>query len=249
MTVSKRDVPDLHLYVAPEVWPAVELLLEGFSGKEDDLGTVVGTARSFSIEMLPATTEAERLLDRHWIVHLRSDAASRRGAERSFFDTIADHYESEVDGSRNRSNLRVLLRSVDVGPGQRVLDFGCGPGLSVRAADELALVGCDVSSEMRRHASVRGLATVGPEELPGLEGTFDAVVASYVLHLAVPAEDWLAAARCVRRGGRIAANFHKGNGLVQMEQQIDKEGLFAAVQSASLDHELHGPIRAWERIR
>jgi hypothetical protein len=101
---------------------------------------------------------------------------------------------------------------------------------------------------MREQAAAHGLSTVGPEVLPNLEASFDAMVASYVLHLAVLPADLLAAMRSVRLGGRVAANFHKDRGLVESIDSILREGLFAIDEEASTDHLLHGSIRVWERI-
>ena len=94
----------LHLYAAPEVWPMLDGLVRGFRGSSDVHGTLVGLVSGFSHDQLPPSLEAERLLDRHWIVYDQRDADTRRRAERSFFDAIADHYESEIDAARNRAN-------------------------------------------------------------------------------------------------------------------------------------------------
>lgn len=247
MTVSNPQDAALNLYVAATVWPTVEGLVRGFSGGADRLGTIVGSARSFAHGELPTSTEAERLLDRHWIVYEGDNPDSRRCAESSFFDAIADHYELEINTDRNRANLRLLLTYARVAPRQRVLDFGCGPGLNVRSADRLELVGCDVSPKMRTQARARGLDVVEPADLPGLAASFDAVVASYVLHLAVPVADWLAAARCVRAGGRLAANFHKGHGLDAAVAALRELTDFVMLDDESVIDEVHGPIRTWER--
>lgn len=239
----------LHLYVASEAWPLIADLVDGFHGEEDQRGAVVGTARGFEIYRLPDSAEAERLLDRHWIVHMTGDTEGRRTAERCFFDGIADRYELEVDPQRNRDNVRALMQLAGVRPGRRVLDFGCGPGLSIREADQVDLVGCDVSPAMREQAAAHGLPTVGPENLRSLEGSFDAMVASYVLHLAVPQADLLAAMRCVRVGGKVAANFHKARGLVEVAVAVSIADVYSAVEVESIDHPLHGSIRVWERIR
>jgi hypothetical protein len=245
---ASADSDALHLYVAIRAWPMIVDLVEGLHDAQDLSVAFVGTAQAFAIDRLPYAVEAERLLDRYWIIHVRGDEEGRRDAELCFFDRIADRYELEIDPRRNRDNVRTLIQLAGVRPGARVLDFGCGPGLSVREADQIALVGCDVSPAMREQAAAHRLLTVGPEDLPKLESSFDAMVASYVFHLAVPLIDLLAAMRSVRRGGRVAANFHKNRGFVDTTVSILREGLFAIDEQASTDHVLHGAIRVWERI-
>jgi len=251
MTASEsvgRSGDGLHMYVASEAWPLVADLIDAFRGAEDTRGAFVGTAQGFASDELPDSAEGERLLDRHWIVHVRGDVAGRRTAERCFFDLIADSYELEVDPSRNRDNVRTLMELAGVLPDSRVLDFGCGPGLIIREGDQIDFVGCDVSPVMRAQAASAGLPTVGPEGLPNFESSFDAMVASYVLHLAVPPADLLAAMRCVRVGGKIAANFHKYRGLADTTLAISRADLFAVLDEASALHPLHGPVRVWQRV-
>lgn len=223
-------------------------LVDDFQGAQDQGGTVVGTTQRFEVGRLPDSAEAERLLDRHWIVALRRDSEGRRAAERCFFDAIAGRYELEVDPQRNRENVRLLMKLVGVRPGWKVLDFGCGPGLSIREADEVYILGCDVSAAMRAQAAAQGLPTVGPEDLQNVKGSFDAMVASYVLHLAVPPADLLAAMHCLRIGGRAAANFHKGRGLAETEAAMSDFDAVRQVDLDIVDHPLHGPIRVWARI-
>lgn len=248
MTASERNDTQVHLYIASDAVADVEGLIGGFCGREDGVGTLVGTAGSFT-GVVPDALEAERLMDRHWLIHRRDDPRSRQAAECSFFDAIADRYESEIDAARNRANFRLLMQCAGIGAGSRVLDFGCGPGLSLRADDGIQLIGCDISPEMRRRAQARGLLVIRPEHMGIVAGIIDAVIASYVLHLAVPADDWLAAAACVRVGGRLAANFHKGRGLEAADAALRRNGDFAALPSGCLEDGLHGAIRTWERIR
>jgi ubiquinone/menaquinone biosynthesis C-methylase UbiE len=117
-----------------------------------------------------------------------------------------------------RSDGEILARA-GVGPGDRVLDVGTGPGYLALAAARLvapggAAAGIDASPEMiaraRLRAARRGVAVdyrvAGAEALPFDEGSFDAVVSRLVFHH-LPGEVKRRAlgemARVLRPGGRL----------------------------------------------
>lgn len=112
---------------------------------------------------------------------------------------------------------RQLFEAAGIGPGQRVLDLGCGAGDVSLLAGELvgpagAVIGVDRAAAAiataRRRAEARGLAHVhfveGELEALTLEPA-DAVVGRFVLmHQPDPARALAHAATCVRRGGVVA---------------------------------------------
>jgi SAM-dependent methyltransferase len=247
--VASEPREELSLYVALNAWSVIVTFLHGFRGGVDQRGAYVGTTERFHIQQLPQNIEAVRLLDRHWLVYLRDDATGQRAAEACFFDRIARQYEVEVDPQRNYDNVRTLASLADVQPPDKVLDFGCGPGLSIGVLAGCDVVGCDVSSVMRELAGANGLHTVSPYDLPDLELAFDAMIASYVLHLAVPQIDLVNAMQCVRVGGKIAANFHKDRGLTMVVTAIAQTGLFSEISRVSTYRLLHGTMLVWERIQ
>jgi SAM-dependent methyltransferase len=99
------------------------------------------------------------------------------------------------------------LAHLDVAPGDRVLDVGCGPGhyLAAVTAGEPAVdvVGVDLSTgmlrESRSRAGVQRLAVASVAALPFAAGTFDAVLA---MHMLYHAPDVAAAIVELRRGLR-----------------------------------------------
>lgn len=104
-----------------------------------------------------------------------------------------------------------LLDAVGVGAGTRLLDVATGPGYAAAKASERGAdaVGLDFSETMLDHARahVPGVEFVlgDATALPFEDGTFDAVVAAFVLlHLAAPERAVAEAARVLRPGGRAA---------------------------------------------
>jgi SAM-dependent methyltransferase len=104
-----------------------------------------------------------------------------------------------------------LLAAVRAGSGTRLLDVATGPGyVAARAAAQgAAAVGLDFSETMLAFARsrapdvefVQGDATA----LPFADGSFDGVVAAFVLlHLGAPEHAAAEAARVLRPGGRAA---------------------------------------------
>jgi SAM-dependent methyltransferase len=105
----------------------------------------------------------------------------------------------------------LLLDAARVGPGTRTLDVATGPGhVAAQAAERGAsVVGLDVAEEMvalarRRQPGiefVRGDA----EELSFPDGSFDAVVANFmILHVAKPERASAEAHRVLAPGGKVA---------------------------------------------
>ena len=127
-----------------------------------------------------------------------------------FYDIVAGRFVRRSDGA--------ILARAGVGPGDRVLDVGTGPGYLALAASRLvgaegAAVGIDASPEMIDRA--RMLAREGAraeyrvasaESLPFEEGSFDVAVSRLVLHH-LPGDLKLRALAEVRRvlrpGGRL----------------------------------------------
>jgi SAM-dependent methyltransferase len=133
-----------------------------------------------------------------------------------------------------------------------VLDYGCGTGLGATVAHEFAihLIGCDRNPAMLAQARQRGLSVLMLDDLAALpEGSFDAVIAGYVLHLAVPSEELALVCRTIRDGGHLAANFHKGYGYDDIREMLGRFGDFTASDVTDLDSLHHGRYGLWRRDR
>ena len=106
---------------------------------------------------------------------------------------------------RGRS-ARLVAELAEVGPGDRVVDVGCGPGRFLREAAErgATAVGVEPSAQMRRLATWRtpaGLRDAAARVVPG-----EAVVARVVV--VQGQADLLQVVRALRPPGRLPRRLH-----------------------------------------
>lgn len=128
--------------------------------------------------------------------------------ERAAWEVRAAPYAASL-GDLTRGSIPALLDAAGVTVGTRVLDVGTGPGFVAHAAlaRRAVVSAADQSSAMVEIACAAGVdAVVAPvEQLPYGAGSFDAVVAGYLLnHLPRPEAALASLARVLRPGGRVA---------------------------------------------
>lgn len=198
-----------------------------------------------------AGLRVRRFLDRYHVAFDPRAPETEAAAERVLFDLIADVYDNAVDVQRNKENIGVLCETVAQSveaTKPRVLDWGCGTGLITEVAPKgFILRGLDASPSMRRNAKARGLVTITGRELGRLRpASFDAVVASYALHLAQPEPDLDALHRALRIGGVVAANFHKNSGLGAVQAHLAQCGRYEV--TAFEGPVAHGLYRMFRRL-
>ncbi len=120
-----------------------------------------------------------------------------------FYDATAERYDERhktirIDYMRGIENA--FLERFAKG---RVLDVGCGTGQAMRYASE----GIDVSSEMLKHARIKGfenLLQADAEELPFKDGSFDTVLCIFtVLNLCDCRKAVKEMNRVLRKGGIV----------------------------------------------
>jgi ubiquinone/menaquinone biosynthesis C-methylase UbiE len=133
------------------------------------------------------------------------------------YDRLASVYDTRWS-FYNDSTARETMRRLELRPGDRVLDVGCGTGILLGAIGdafaEARLSGIDASPEMlgvaRRRLGERAELRQGwAHELPWGDASFDLVVCSSVLHYLRGPETALAEMRRVVRtdGGVVITDW------------------------------------------
>lgn len=147
---------------------------------------------------------------------LNSDPKLQQAAYGEFFEYIAAEYESLIDLDRNVRNvdnlIAMLCRSIEDLYDKRILDFGCGTGLSYGSLKRSTarFIGVDQSQHMRKIAQSRGMQVLGLDYLGRAQSTFDGAIASYVLHLVTDETVVGSLVNSMKPGGILVANYHKG---------------------------------------
>lgn len=157
----------------------------------------------------------KRVLDRFYLPSYPDPAVSV-----VLFNLCADLYEQIIARRRNLATIRLLL---DIAFTEmqsqmaRVLDFGCGTGLSaevVRVLNEsgasIELHGTDASQRMLYLAAKRQIRTIPAETWMAYSASqFDIVISSYVLHYGVT-DQQLKAIWNQLKMGVFVANYYQG---------------------------------------
>jgi len=170
------------------------------------------------------------------------DAVSKY--ERDTWNRCADSY-SETFAGITRETVPLLVEAAKIGPGSEALEIGSGPGhVAAQLAEAGASVtGVDFSSDMvevarRNHPDIT-FQQADAEQLPFEAGSFDAVVANFVVHhLARPEVVFATVNRVLKPGGRFAFVVWG-----ELEEQSSIGAFFGAVEAHHDLEELpHGPL-------
>ena len=143
---------------------------------------------------------------------------------RELFDAFAPRFDAELQGALAYRTPGLLAALLGPGPFARVLDLGCGTGLSGAALRPLAtrLEGLDLSLRMLARARAAGHYDALHEGdllevLPKRPGAFDAIVAADVLNYLGDLAPAFAAIRgALKPGGTAAWSLERGEAAVAL---------------------------------
>lgn len=199
---------------------------------------------------------------------MTDDRATRRLNEARFTQTAGTYAAGRI--TSRRPQFESLLRFVEPGPRDRVLDVACGPGalISLFVPKVGHAVGVDLTPAMLREARSRApqggvlsLVRAEAERLPFGDGAFTIALCTWAVHhFADPRVVVDELARVVGRGGRVAiedtvgsedpAKLARQNEIERLRDpahvaMVSRSGLEALVQSAGLEvvHHTEGTIR------
>jgi ubiquinone/menaquinone biosynthesis C-methylase UbiE len=120
---------------------------------------------------------------------------------RERYDRLARQYD-ERWARYIGASLRHTIERLNVAPGERILDVGCGTGALQKQLGD-AVVGVDLSEGMLRHAAGARVAA-DVIRLPFREHAFDVVVSTSSLHYWVePIEALREIRRVIKTNGRL----------------------------------------------
>lgn len=134
---------------------------------------------------------------------------------KKFYQIFGHCYEQMIDISNNikciEGMVNYINQKVSLNVSSKILDFGCGTGLSTLVPFIGTVIGYDPVYEMRMQACKRGLRTFDTEEIDSISNNyFDAVFSSYVFHMAVDENDIIKIFPKMKQGAIWIANYYKG---------------------------------------
>ena len=202
----------------------------------------------------PAQFRVRRYLDRFYLWLPNNDSRLSQEIIDEFFDLIAKEYESLIDVARNIENIKNLFEILEdvIRPfdESKLVDYGCGTGLSLRAEHPInvEIFGVDRCPTMREIAAARGLTVWSLGQLASQPtNSLDGAFSSYVFHLFPRLEGLRLLWSRIRIGGAFVANFHKNDGIERVNEFMRAtHGTLIDVRSLPAS-EKHGTYLAYRK--
>ncbi|MEX2244425.1 MAG: hypothetical protein WD716_11335 [Fimbriimonadaceae bacterium] len=192
------------------------------------------------------------LLDR-FIIACQYPDDFRQQACDALFSLIAEFYESEISGALNKQTIQAMITFLEshspTQDGNLLLDFGCGPGLSLAASrrTNTLIVGYERVKAVRIKALRAGLLQLHPKDLSAMPCAFSGGFASFVLHLCPDFAELTTLLSLIVPGGYFVANFHKGKGVEQAEIAFERSGWHVSNETVDAPSDA-GLLRVFQKV-
>jgi len=162
----------------------------------------------------------KKYLDKFNLVIHTNENSNNQIVYDKFFEFIAPIYEKLIDIKRNENNinnlLSLLLKTINYNKQMKIIDFGCGSGLSHSLSMNInvKLIGLDRCPLMRKISKEKGMDVWGYADLIKQPfNSINAYISSYVFHLFQESNSLKLLWKKLMYNGTIIANFHKNQGI------------------------------------
>lgn len=184
-----------------------------------------------------------------WLV-LPTDYLQQSVLWRDFYQCFGEYYEDLIDDNYNIRCIQMLVSHINAqtgpDPSKKILDFGCGSGLSTKVIAPGNTVGYEPVEEMRKQARQRGLKLLTREEIQNMSmPAFDAVFSSYVFHMAVLDEDIEMVLERMKEGAVWVANFYKDINLEHINAVFQRYG--CKLRRLKIQEERYGAVYEYQK--
>lgn len=170
-------------------------------------------------------------LNHFWLI-LPGSLEEEQKLWRRFYMIYGKWYDLLIDRENNIDCIRFLIgllkQNTGLKPDSKIIDFGCGNGLSGDVPCDCEIIGYDFNQHMRTESEKRGIQTINTNDFYSLpKESFDGGIASYVMHMAVEEKKLKKLTEILKPGAALAANFYKNLGYERVERIFGAVGLKA----------------------
>lgn len=168
-------------------------------------------------QLLSVFPSAIHYLDYFYLI-IPTDLDQQHKFWKNLYSIIGPNYEKYIQSSQNMDCLRYFRRILEdygiIKGNHRILDFGCGPGLTKDVFTENDIIGYDYNSVIAKLAKRRGMTVINEREFYSIKPeSLDGCIACFVFHMAISREELSQIIHSIKRNGYVIANFYKGIGL------------------------------------
>lgn len=150
----------------------------------------------------------------YFILVLPSNYNEQQIMWRDFYEYFGENYELIIDKKNNIECIEMMLKYIEkekkASNSCRILDYGCGSGISILANYKGEIWGYEPVERMRNQAKSKGMKVFFNDNLEKIPNNFfDAIFSSYVFHMAVNEEDIKRIFSKAKKNAFLVANFYK----------------------------------------